>query len=908
MSIQVHPKRGFLNIDILITNHGEDKVQLSDKLTGDNYELGPGVHLLSKFSAGEHVLEGVSNDGAPIRLKFTVEDALKFGGSSLKRYFVFDETPWMFIVMKDRTYFFNRETKEEFVEHSFSPDEIVCMNDRALLLTNGSDNSIFSLEEMDVVRSFHESETVFYNGDSCILEQKGKLILCDISRALSDNSFREIDVDHYSVDKQKNVLFYTTGGKKLTIQRQALTPVEEGGPLDEPQSITIPQPFVCFVQPSRVVMAESPMKLLIMRLDRQIPVVLYEGFVPMSSVNGEEIWDNKVYDQLLESDCDTNGFTQKNTLKVFYRGERRYTQTKRVFLFRQGKHYELKSKWSFEGDKIHLDSDVAMNISHKEVCDYFVFEGKTYAITNSGIRIFDGDLLSCETDGTAIVVKKEDNDKESFLTLGRNEIPNPMPHQNWSYLVNGFIQLQDNEFGPSLYWPVTNKTYAGQKWDSIIGGRIVHGIRDIPDRFFMYGGQIVPVPVKRELVAAVSKTGETVLTKDNDKFGFAVHKGGEWTVSNDDAFTLYDYLQVEDAVFCGDGKSFVYKTEQGMVLHDMDTGNESSFPENVEVMKNINGYKTFIDWQPGSKPVFVDPVTHQRVSGGKLSSFTFSNAEGTLHYKCRRHKRFFRNEGDELTDEQYAALCQEYNAPEMTEALVEKRRSLYLRIRGSIGPFHNNWNKLFFEACLNSNDFLDSEIVEVKEYIVIERFGEEVEICIGRNLWFLNYVAFSSDCNSVIISAKYRDASGLCLVYDFSQGRITHSSFDTKAVWRGIFSSVGDAAYYDSTPDTYMLKYGTTERIEINGRSFLTFSPSGKYLALSRQGYIPGYGHQPSCDVYIAKTDSPKNELAHYADHGSSIKHVRGGDNVACASFSSDERKLLTVGADGVVVVRYLNL
>ena len=908
MSIQVHPKKGFLNIDILVSNHGDDTVQLTDNQSGNRFALAPGAHLLSKFSKGEHVLEGATSNGMAISVKFTVEDALKFGGSTLKRYYIFDETPWMFIVMKDRTYFFNRETKEEFVEHSFSPDEIICMNDRALLLTNGSDNSIFSLEEMDVVRSFHESETVFYNGYSCILEQKGKLILCDISRALSDNSFREIDVDHYSVDKQKKVLFYTTGGKKLTIQRQALTPVEEGGPLGDSQAITIPQPFVCFVQPSRVVMAESPMKLLIMRLDKQIPVVLYEGLVPMSSVNGEEIWENKMFDQLLDSGCDTDGFTQKNTLKVFYRGERRYIQTSRAFLFRQGKHYERNNKWSFEGDKIHLDSNVAIDISHKEACDSFVFEGKTYAITNSGIRIFDGNLLSCEKDGTAIVVKKEDNDKESFLTLERKEIPNPMPHQNWSYLVNGFIQLQDNEFGPSLYWPVTNKTYVGNKWETIRGGSIVYGIGEIPDRFFMCGGQVVPIPVNKEQVKAVSETGDLVLFMENGQFRFAVRKDGEWMVSNDVAFTLYDTTQVKDAVFCGDGKSFVYKTGQGLVLHDLRTGKESVFPEDVEVIKNINGYKTYIDWQPGSRPVFVDPITHQRVSSGSLPSFTFSNAEGSLHYKCRRHKRFYRNDGAELTDEQYAALCAEYNASEITAELENKRRNLYERVRGPIGHFKTPFERLSFEANLRSNAFLDSEIVEDKEYVVIERFGNEIEICVGRNLWFLNYVAFSSDSNAVIISAKYRDASGLCIVYDFTQRQIVHSSFDTLAVWRGVFSSVGDAAYYDSTPDAYLLKCGAAERIKIDNRSFLTFSPSGKYLALSRQGYVPGCGHQPSCDIYIAKTDSPKTECAHFADHGSSIRHTRGGDNVACASFSSDEKRLLSVGDDGVVVIRNLEL
>ena len=140
------------------------------------------------------------------------------------------------------------------------------------------------------------------------------------------------------------------------------------------------------------------------------------------------------------------------------------------------------------------------------------------------------------------------------------------------------------------------------------------------------------------------------------------------------------------------------------------------------------------------------------------------------------------------------------------------------------------------------------------------------------------------------------------------------------AVWLGVFSKNGMVAYYDSVPNTYISDSNMKSFQTIHNRSFLTFSPTGKYIALSRQGYIPydpnnpHWGHQPSRDVYIARSDSPCKELAHYCDHGDSIEGLselhanRDNHFVASATFSKDEKKIMTVSDDGVVVIRNLHL
>ncbi|MFR9546597.1 MAG: hypothetical protein SNJ29_13630, partial [Rikenellaceae bacterium] len=96
----------------------------------------------------------------------------------------------------------------------------------------------------------------------------------------------------------------------------------------------------------------------------------------------------------------------------------------------------------------------------------------------------------------------------------------------------------------------------------------------------------------------------------------------------------------------------------------------------------------------------------------------------------------------------------------------------------------------------------------------------------------------------------------------------------------------------------------------------LCFSPSGRYIALSNQGYIAydrrrnrNWGHQPSGNIYIHNTDNPSVEMEHYNDLGESINGLssRAG-NVASAAFSKDEKRLLAVGIDGVVIIRNLTL
>ena len=132
-----------------------------------------------------------------------------------------------------------------------------------------------------------------------------------------------------------------------------------------------------------------------------------------------------------------------------------------------------------------------------------------------------------------------------------------------------------------------------------------------------------------------------------------------------------------------------------------------------------------------------------------------------------------------------------------------------------------------------------------------------------------------------------------------------------------MFNKSGDVAYYDSCANAYLLKsenkYDKIEQIQ--GKSLLCFSPSGKYIAFSDQNYIPyspdndNWGHQPSGNVFIHSVNNVTDCIQNFNDFASGIDGVADrAKTVASAAFSSDEKRFLAVGADGVIVIRNLYL
>ena len=114
----VNTHKAYLNNEIIIKAEG--KITLVDIITGEKYEFRD--ELKTFLSAGKHILKSGDYEE-----EINIEDAIKLGGSDVKKAFVFDYNPWVFVTTKDRLYITNVETNEEKVEFNITPDEIMSL-------------------------------------------------------------------------------------------------------------------------------------------------------------------------------------------------------------------------------------------------------------------------------------------------------------------------------------------------------------------------------------------------------------------------------------------------------------------------------------------------------------------------------------------------------------------------------------------------------------------------------------------------------------------------------------------------------------------------------------------------------------------------------------------------------------
>lgn len=241
-------------------------------------------------------------------------------------------------------------------------------------------------------------------------------------------------------------------------------------------------------------------------------------------------------------------------------------------------------------------------------------------------------------------------------------------------------------------------------------------------------------------------------------------------------------------------------------------------------------------------------------------------------------------------------------------------------------PSGRNWASALIGAQtgLNTSIFLD-RVIGTRGIAIIRNTisdNEVVRIDLGCPLSFLNYVSFSKDSRYVAL-AGYRDFShGLFLIYDLIERKTLCKQNTHRAVWVTAFSVKGHIAAYTSSPTTIYFDNNYTCNSEedfknhlIAHRNFLTFSPDGNLMALSKQSYVPKndtdyWGHQPSSFVEVCEAARVRKSLAIFNDlSNDGVENVAFRSNsVASVSFSNDNKRLMMVGKDGVVIIRNLHL
>jgi hypothetical protein len=323
--------------------------------------------------------------------------------------------------------------------------------------------------------------------------------------------------------------------------------------------------------------------------------------------------------------------------------------------------------------------------------------------------------------------------------------------------------------------------------------------------------------------------------------------------------------------------------------------------------------------------------------------YTFVSPDGKLYAKTGVKTRYFNNlTKEEITIEEFLNIKNECDTSffakhtdEQKEEIENKRKSIvsehieYFESYSKEKKFAKEWLDNIQKCAFH--DF-SPIFLYTKQYVVVGVVDtkQELEIELNTTLSFLNYVAFSYDNKYVGIVGKPGNSGYLKLAKieyneetnSLSLEREICDTYIAKwATWICAFTKNGLFGTYDSAPDLYLIEQCDFDKFNqdnahdfnfirnhfrIEGRSLLCFSPSGKLMALSDQGYeaisLGGIGHIPSNNVYIYNTET-RQMLSHWKDHGDKIAFR----NIVNAGFSVDESKLMTVSIDGVIVVRNIN-
>jgi len=401
-----------------------------------------------------------------------------------------------------------------------------------------------------------------------------------------------------------------------------------------------------------------------------------------------------------------------------------------------------------------------------------------------------------------------------------------------------------------------------------------------------------------------------------------------------------------------------YLSPNGQFLVLQDESNKYSFYdiEKGETINFISGNflafrndGSLIIEQDVTKAVkIIDPKTFQDITPPNYHHYRFMSPDGKLYAQVASKVRYFHKlNGKELKVEEVSKFRQDLDEPSFYLQETEKEQAKIKVDKNRLQIF-NSYKEQFQALGLEDYTEINSHsVVKIEKYTEFGITGTSKvkEIILPEDTQFYNYASFSYDNRYLGLVYRLGTGGGIHFIkINFDEKESSLEILDTYlsrypryASWVCGISKTGFFATYDSTPDTYIINvaenlfenktteielrqniYKSKTNIyhtynkwnEIKGKNFLCFSPTGKFLALSEQGYEPltlgGYGHQESGAVHIANTNSGKL-ICSFNDHGSHLVNPKIKDTIF-VSFSEDEKRLMSMSKDGVVIVRDLNL
>ena len=419
--------------------------------------------------------------------------------------------------------------------------------------------------------------------------------------------------------------------------------------------------------------------------------------------------------------------------------------------------------------------------------------------------------------------------------------------------------------------------------------------------------------------------------------------------NNEDNIYEYHDIPIDHAFFqeahlSPDGKKLVYKKDDEYCLYDYLNNKKITFFSGRFISFTKEG-NLLLEEQSERNAKILDPLTLEDITPAQYHYYKYISPNGKLFASISKSKEYNYLLDDEIwTQSKWYNLIKQNQNIEHKKWFFKKNKILINRYNESL---INQDNEIKAKHGIPSlykvhglKDWKDINYLNLfseKQYIEIGIVGTELtkRIYIPDDLKYYNYACFSFDNQYFAWVGKPKDiyGYGFVSIYKIDFNELNDSlevspkfveKITKKATWLCGFSRNNQLATYDSVPDVYFIdvmsdlqreyenlsgrfKFEKLKNIRknqmdsvqvIRHRSFLCFSPSGKLMLLSDNGYSSilagGFGHHESSRIWIYDTNIDK-VVFEDSLHGESIK---------LASFSSDENNLLTISEDGVIIIR----
>lgn len=957
MSVVIHPYKGYLNTLFHVQVTGADAVEyrVLRKSESEDAEIRNGKvypNEPSSFSIpepGEFSIE--CSDGTNIPL--TVKDGYKYGGSRFKDAFISDNCPWVFIVMHDRTYFYNRVTQEAYVE-AISPDKITILSSEYVILENKNhvERTIYSLNEQKPILCI--SNIVFYNSEVIVWceenDDKKMLVLCSLpDRSITSRAI----VDLFAIDDKSQRLIFSYESKieiislSRSLERNTMTTSIYGKIVD-------------VIAPNIVISYEVKSygnSLYIYNIDEDKPIkgIKVKGHLARignnkiidiwkrkQAIENFDITETEFPEAIISADyyefdfypCDWEIFYTEKHIHLEKVSPYRVNRTEECNLHSCMSEFNQPLQNPFDHSLIYNDSICLYNDKESFV------RNKTYSAAgymDTGTIYKDGDhIYLCEGN--------------TIYTLSRN-----------GYWDKGITHKYDfKRF--SEYGVITNEdkdiiqSLGGHKYGKY------KSTRYRKTESFLITDEAYIFPNKRILRVKGNDIDIPAFLSQSLKFGLTIYddgvylyelKGKEYAQMQI-LENLFDSSKYQNVLLSEDGNSIMYRDGTNTIIVDIAKESEEVF-NNVSFIKQVNGMRPLFNENPSSlQPRIINPVTMQPLDCKTMSQYQFISPDGNLYADSRLKEYvefYWLKNKKPLSIDEVTRLIRKFEYPWQKKRdstdwkEVTNLRKLFIQEHFDYlndkfqhllhnDPTGEKWEKSVLDEdnILGASHFLD-RLIGKKGIAYIRRSSDDsifAKIDLGEPLTYINYVSFSYDSKYMALAGYRGDRNsswgGLFLIYDLIDKSVVTSQNTGRAVWVTAFSKSNALASYTSNPFTFFAKnekeydYDDFKSKLIDHRSFLTFSSDGRYFALSDQGYVskydrkgrinPSWGHEPSSMVEIRLVEDPNNKIIQFYDlSDAGIDDVATQAScVAAVSFSNNNKRLMMVGKDGVVIVRNLHL